>query len=165
MQFSCSLFLNIIAFIIHFITLFISQEKCVRNSCRPTSHTGSPCPVSYTGQMLSLTATWYSLFCWYSWGTCSFLNRNGGRVDWGGTRGMGSGGMGREEGKETVVWILIGLNIKKPRVRYQGKYWKIRTKEPTHQSLFLPSHIISCFLLPGAEMKGVCHHCLAYMVN
>lgn len=32
MQFSCSLFLNIITFVIHFITLFISQEKYVRNS-------------------------------------------------------------------------------------------------------------------------------------
>lgn len=49
----------------------------------PTPHIGSPCPILIQGGgVLSRTAMWYAMFCWYSWETCPFLNRNGGGLVW-----------------------------------------------------------------------------------
>lgn len=44
-----------------------------------------------TWRVLSLTAAWYVMYCWYSWETCPFPNRKGG-IYW----GCGNSGRGRK---------------------------------------------------------------------
>ena len=87
----------------------------------------------------------------------------------------------------TVGQILIGLNnenlksdimVNAERSQRQKSKQQppltLATSHPRSQApistlpyhfLSLPSHITPCFLFLGAEIKGVCHHCLSSMVN
>lgn len=77
------------------------------------------------GRYLSLIATWYDMFSWYSWKTCPLLNRSGGEVYWGlgrkkGCQGEGMGGEGGwscDWDVKTRMWNkLIKIKIKNTKI-------------------------------------------------
>lgn len=69
-------------------------EKTNSGSRDPTPHTGSPFPTLIHGEVLTLTTTWYAMFCWE---TSPFLKRNRGGVFW-------SGGNGNKGGLKGKNW-------------------------------------------------------------
>lgn len=65
------------------------------------SHPGLIFPAFIQGKVMSLYTTQYTMLCHYSSETCSFLNRNGGRVDGDGQTGSAGEGQREEERGET----------------------------------------------------------------
>lgn len=56
--------------------------------CKFVPNAVLPCPNLIQGEGLSPPSVCFAMFCWHQWKTCTFLNRSGGRVDWGrGQRG------------------------------------------------------------------------------
>lgn len=71
----------------------------------PIPRTWLPCPALIQDEVLSLTTTWYAMFCWHPWEPCTSLNTNRG-VDRGSREKVG-GATWRKEGRATVVGCKI----------------------------------------------------------
>lgn len=99
------------------------------------------------GEGLSPPSACFAMFCWHQWKTCTFLNRSGGRVDWGRGQRGGERRKGEEGGKESCYWNNLINKLKKCAERpfFFPSFFP---------SFFLPFPSLPTFLHPSFTKEG-----------